>query len=309
MSVSRRHIGRSTASVAAASNAASSQGFSFVNRPASPANQCRRSSQKPSCLAPRGSRRRPAHQGRVLVPRPLAAAALAAAAAACCQTCCCSLRGGGGERSVVEQRWRRQARRRRRQLCWLSARRAAQGVPFGCPPVMCATEAMLGPWRPLAPERAAAQSRAGCRPPPAAATALLRATRGRRSAGCAAAVACILWPLPRGLGCLQPTRKTSPTMDAARDGAGAGAREEMGCCGSSAAGRQFCREQTLSGSACHAAARHGFTACSRARTTAARRRRPKAALGGLPGRCGTRGRDQTVQGCAGGGAGAVQAPG
>ncbi len=152
---------------------------------ASAQSRARKVSVKPR--APPGSHRRPAHPGRVLVPPPLAAAALAAAAAACCQTCCCSLQNGGMGRALGER-----AGGRRAAVQGPCGRfRAAQTIPSRSPPVMCATEAMLGPWRPQGAERATAQSRAGCRLPAAAATALLRPTRGRRSAGCAAA-ACIL---------------------------------------------------------------------------------------------------------------------
>ena len=84
---------------------------------------------------------------------------------------------------------------------------------------MCAVEAMLRAGRPQAAGRATAQSRDGCTLPADAATALLRPARGRRSAGCAAAVACILLAALRACRALQPSQQGSPVMDAARDGA------------------------------------------------------------------------------------------
>lgn len=120
----------------------------------------------------------------------------------------------------------------KRRLGWAAAGGRGQGralrLPCGPhasvapPPVMCATEAMLGPGRPQAPERATAQSRAGCRLPAAAATALLRPTRGRRSAGCAAAVACIAAPCAEG----PPLRANNPAGFADN-----GCRRRWGCSG------------------------------------------------------------------------------
>lgn len=155
--------------------------------------------------------------------------ARAATASCCrpCRCCCCLLpnmllQPAGADRvQCTSGGWvgRRQAGESRGGR---SAFHAAQTPLLRVPPVMCATEAMLGPGRPQAPERATAQSRAGCRLPAAAATALLRPTRGRRSAGCAAAVACIAAPCAGG----PPLRANNPAGFADN-----GCRRRWGCSG------------------------------------------------------------------------------